>query len=156
IDLARGQMMYGDRTAALDALHAARRAAPQKTRHDPMVRETLDVLARARRVPDELREFATWVGLPLHSSFAVMRPGLPRPGGWCGFLLGWAGRGELAGVNRVSSMITSTVASAATSNRTTSAASSVLSCWVDQRATEKNLCVRSCDHTLDRPAPTSI
>jgi hypothetical protein len=65
IDLARGQMMHGDRNAALEALHAARRAAPQPTRHHPMVRETLDVLARARRVPAELREFAAWFGLPL-------------------------------------------------------------------------------------------
>jgi len=64
IDLARGQMLHGDRNAALEALQAARRAAPQKTRHDPMVRETLDVLVRARRVPEELREFATWVGYP--------------------------------------------------------------------------------------------
>src|SRR5262249_56634891 len=49
LDLARGQLLYGDRSAALDALHLARRIAPQQTRYHPMARETVYALARAER-----------------------------------------------------------------------------------------------------------
>src|SRR5437773_5360214 len=58
--------------------------------------------------------------------------------------------------NSVSSMTTVTAASDGTSSRTTSWASSTPSCSADQRAAEKNLCARSCDHDPDRPAPSSI
>ena len=34
------------------------------------------------------------VDQPHHLSFAITRQGSPRPGGWLGFLLGWAVRGE--------------------------------------------------------------
>ncbi|HSV68235.1 MAG TPA: helix-turn-helix transcriptional regulator [Mycobacteriales bacterium] len=64
IDLARGYLWHGDRKGALDCLHLARKLAPQQTRYHPMVRETLQALARAeRRSTHSLRGFAAWVGL---------------------------------------------------------------------------------------------
>ncbi|MCA1682844.1 MAG: hypothetical protein LC685_02440 [Actinobacteria bacterium] len=64
IDLARGYLWHGDRRAALGCLQRARRLAPQQTRYHPMVRETLQSLARAeRRSSGTLRGFAAWVGL---------------------------------------------------------------------------------------------
>lgn len=64
IDLARGYLWHGDRRGALECLQRARRLAPQQTRYHPMVRETLQSLARAeRRSTGTLRGFAAWVGL---------------------------------------------------------------------------------------------
>jgi transcriptional regulator with XRE-family HTH domain len=61
LDLARGQLLYGDRPAAL---LAARRIAPQQTRHHPMARETVYALARAeRRSSGTLRGLAAWMGI---------------------------------------------------------------------------------------------
>jgi transcriptional regulator with XRE-family HTH domain len=64
LDLARGQLLYGDRPAALDALNLARRIAPQQTRYHPMARETVYALARAeRRSSNTLRGLAAWMGI---------------------------------------------------------------------------------------------
>lgn len=64
IDLARGWLLHGDRTKALDALAVARRVAPQLTRHHPQVRETVQALAvRDRRSTSTLSEFAAWCGI---------------------------------------------------------------------------------------------
>lgn len=64
IELARGWLYHGDRHRALQALRMARRTSPQQVRFHPMVRETVQVIARAERRPTkELRSFATWLGL---------------------------------------------------------------------------------------------
>ena len=64
IDLARGQLMNGDRAGVLDSLLTARRIAPQQTRYHPMARETVFALARAeRRSTDSVRGLATWMGV---------------------------------------------------------------------------------------------
>jgi hypothetical protein len=64
IDLARGQLLHGDRAAALEALLTARRICPQQTRFHPMARETVYDLANTeRRRSDSLRGLATWMGL---------------------------------------------------------------------------------------------
>jgi transcriptional regulator with XRE-family HTH domain len=64
IDLARAFLWHGDRTQALECLQRARKLAPQQTRYHPMVRDTLQSLARAeRRSTRTLRGFAAWVGL---------------------------------------------------------------------------------------------
>jgi len=64
LDLARGQLLYGNCSAALDALDAARRTAPQQTRYQPMARETVYALARAeRRSSSTLRGLAVWMGI---------------------------------------------------------------------------------------------
>src|SRR5262249_52817272 len=61
-----------------------------------------------------------------------------------------------ARVNSVSSMTTLTASSAGTSNPTTSLASSMLRRSGNQRAAEKNLCARSCDHSrTDQLPPAS-
>lgn len=65
IDLARGYLWHGDRRGALNCLQQARALAPQHTRYHPLVRDTLQALARAeRRSTQSLRGFAAWVGLP--------------------------------------------------------------------------------------------
>lgn len=63
IDLARGYVMTGDLTGGLRCLQAARRIAPQQTRHHPMVRETVLSIASAPRGREELSIFASWLGL---------------------------------------------------------------------------------------------
>jgi transcriptional regulator with XRE-family HTH domain len=63
IDLARGYVMAGDNEGSLRCLQAARRIAPQQTRHHPMVRETVLSIASARRGREELSLFASWLGL---------------------------------------------------------------------------------------------
>jgi transcriptional regulator with XRE-family HTH domain len=64
IDLSRGQLLYGDRPAALRSLLTARKIAPQQTRYHPMARETVYALARAeRRSSDTLRGLAAWMGV---------------------------------------------------------------------------------------------
>jgi transcriptional regulator with XRE-family HTH domain len=65
IDLARAQLMNGDRAGVLDSLLTARRIAPQQTRYHPMARETVYALARAeRRSSESLRGLAVWMGVP--------------------------------------------------------------------------------------------
>jgi len=65
IDLARGLLYNGDRAKSLEALQAARRAAPQQTRNHPMVRETVRMLVELeRRRPKALSGFASWLGMP--------------------------------------------------------------------------------------------
>lgn len=64
IDLARGWLYHGDRQKSLDALHQARRVAPQQTRNHPMVRETVRMLNELeRRRPQSLSRFASWLGM---------------------------------------------------------------------------------------------
>ncbi|MGH8916884.1 MAG: helix-turn-helix domain-containing protein, partial [Actinomycetes bacterium] len=61
IDLARAWTLHGDRAKALDALYAARRINPQKTRYHPSVHETVHLLAEHdRRANDSLVRFARW------------------------------------------------------------------------------------------------
>ncbi|OLR94132.1 helix-turn-helix domain-containing protein [Actinokineospora bangkokensis] len=63
-DTARGFLLAGDPGRALDALHRARRVAPQQTRLHPGVRETVRGIAVAqRRTSPSTAEFARWVGL---------------------------------------------------------------------------------------------
>jgi transcriptional regulator with XRE-family HTH domain len=65
LDLARGQLMNGDRAGVLDSLMTARRIAPQQTRYHPMARETVYALARSeRRSSESLRGLAAWMGVP--------------------------------------------------------------------------------------------
>jgi hypothetical protein len=59
-------------------------------------------------------------------------------------------------LSRVSSTTTVTAAPAGSSSLATSRASNWPSCSADQRALEKNLCARWCDHSWDSPDPTSI
>jgi transcriptional regulator with XRE-family HTH domain len=64
IELARAQLWAGHRDEALGSLRAARRIAPQLTRHSPFVRETTRTLVRLQRHPgDTLLGFARWVGV---------------------------------------------------------------------------------------------
>lgn len=63
IDLARGYAMADDFAGSLRCLQAARRIAPQQTRHHPMVRETVLSIASARRGREELSTFASWLGV---------------------------------------------------------------------------------------------
>jgi hypothetical protein len=65
IDLARGQLINGDRAGVLDSMLKARRIAPQQTRYHPMARDTVYALARLeRRSTDSVRGLAVWMGLP--------------------------------------------------------------------------------------------
>jgi transcriptional regulator with XRE-family HTH domain len=63
IDLARGYVMAGDHAGGLRCLQQARQIAPQQTRHHPMVRETVQAIASARRGREELSLFASWLGI---------------------------------------------------------------------------------------------
>jgi hypothetical protein len=64
IELARAQLWAGRRDDALASLHAARRIAPQHTRHSPRVHETAATLLRLQRHPsDALLGFARWAGI---------------------------------------------------------------------------------------------
>ncbi|MGH3936190.1 MAG: helix-turn-helix domain-containing protein [Pseudonocardiaceae bacterium] len=64
IDLSRAWLLHGDRRRASDALHQARRIAPQLTRYHPQVRETVHALAiQDARSTDSLRNFAAWCGI---------------------------------------------------------------------------------------------
>ncbi|PKW00238.1 transcriptional regulator with XRE-family HTH domain [Amycolatopsis echigonensis] len=66
IDMARAWMLHGDRGKTLDELNAARRVAPNATRHHPSVTETVRALATAeRRTTDSLAGFAQWAGIRL-------------------------------------------------------------------------------------------
>jgi transcriptional regulator with XRE-family HTH domain len=64
IELARVQLWAGHRNDALASLCAARRIAPQHTRHNPRVHETARTLTRLERHPSEtLLGFARWAGI---------------------------------------------------------------------------------------------
>jgi len=66
ITVARAWTLHGDRTKALEALHQARRAAPQLTRYHPGIHETVHRLAeRDRRADDTLAGFSRWLGITL-------------------------------------------------------------------------------------------
>ncbi|MFD8496234.1 helix-turn-helix domain-containing protein [Amycolatopsis sp. NPDC059657] len=65
-DTARGWLLAGQPTHALDALNRARKVAPQQTRLHPSVRETLRGIAEAeRRRNESLASFAGWVGMKI-------------------------------------------------------------------------------------------
>jgi uncharacterized protein HemY len=64
IDLARGFLIHGDRTRALQSLQVAKTVAPSQTRYHPMVHETVRVIARQEaRSTETLRGFAAWCGI---------------------------------------------------------------------------------------------
>jgi transcriptional regulator with XRE-family HTH domain len=64
IELARAQLWAGHRDDALASLRAARRIAPQHTRHCSRVRETARTLIRLERQPGQmLLGFARWAGV---------------------------------------------------------------------------------------------
>lgn len=64
IELARAQLWAGCHDEALASLCAARRIAPQHTRHNPRVHETARTLVRLHRHPgDTLIGFAHWAGV---------------------------------------------------------------------------------------------
>jgi len=64
IDLARGYLLHGDKTKAFITLLQAKNAALTQTRYNPMVHETIRVLARQEaRATDSIRGFATWCGM---------------------------------------------------------------------------------------------
>ncbi|ONK11052.1 helix-turn-helix transcriptional regulator [Streptomyces sp. MP131-18] len=63
VDQARAEMETGRTDAALASLSLARKLAPQQTRFQPRVRETVQgLLHMRRRSPDALSRMATWVG----------------------------------------------------------------------------------------------
>lgn len=63
-ELAHAQLQAGQPEAAHRSLVGARAIAPQQTRYQPLVRETIDGLLAARRAaPDSLTHLASWVGL---------------------------------------------------------------------------------------------
>jgi len=64
IELARAQLWTGQRADTLASFQAARRIAPQHTRHNPHVRETATTLLHLERHPsDALLAFARWAGI---------------------------------------------------------------------------------------------
>jgi transcriptional regulator with XRE-family HTH domain len=64
IDVARGFLYHGSWHRALNELETARRVAPQMTRYHPMVRETIQAVARAQARPNnDVRAFASWLGI---------------------------------------------------------------------------------------------
>jgi transcriptional regulator with XRE-family HTH domain len=63
IEAARAYCWAGDRDQAVTALWRARHAAPQHTRCNPAVIETIGVLIRgSRKPPPPLVQLATWIG----------------------------------------------------------------------------------------------
>ncbi|WP_239154104.1 hypothetical protein [Amycolatopsis sp. FDAARGOS 1241] len=66
IDMARAWLLHGNRERALAELTAARKVAPNATRHHPSVTETVRAPAAAeRRVTGSLAGFAPWAGIRL-------------------------------------------------------------------------------------------
>ncbi|MEV6890353.1 helix-turn-helix transcriptional regulator [Kribbella sp. NPDC051137] len=63
IDLSRAYVLHGDAGRALEALDKARRIDPHNTRRHPTVRETVLALAKGKRPPEALSDFATWAGI---------------------------------------------------------------------------------------------
>jgi transcriptional regulator with XRE-family HTH domain len=65
IEAARAYCWEGNRDQAVTALWQARHAAPQHTRCNPAVTETIAVLIRSsRKPPPRLTQLASWVGHP--------------------------------------------------------------------------------------------
>ncbi|MFE3205640.1 helix-turn-helix domain-containing protein [Embleya sp. NPDC059237] len=63
-EVARAQSWVGENEGAFRSLLLARKAAPQQTRHHPVVHETVSTLVAARRrAPDTLTSFAHWIGM---------------------------------------------------------------------------------------------
>jgi hypothetical protein len=64
IDLARAQLVTGQREQALHSLLTADKLAPQHTRNHPMARETVTGLVRVHnRIPEPLRSIARRMGV---------------------------------------------------------------------------------------------
>lgn len=64
VETAAVRLWTGDQDGALRDLQTARTLAPQQTRYDPAVRETVAALVRAKRTtPDTLQHMAAWVGV---------------------------------------------------------------------------------------------
>jgi transcriptional regulator with XRE-family HTH domain len=63
VDLSRAQLWGGDHDGALRSLFAARKLAPQQTRHHPTTREVLRMLVRVHRRSNEpLTRLVGWIG----------------------------------------------------------------------------------------------
>ena len=63
VDLARAHLWEGNNATALQALHKARRLAPQQTLHHPTTREVTRMLVRLqRRSNEDLTKLAQWIG----------------------------------------------------------------------------------------------
>jgi len=63
VDLSRAQLWAGDRNGALESLYAARKLAPQQTRHMPTTREVVRMLVRSHRRSNEpLTRLVGWLG----------------------------------------------------------------------------------------------
>lgn len=64
VEVANAQLWTGRNDAAFRSLLKARKVAPQQTRYDFTVRETVSALVRAQRsTPDTLSNLAQWVGI---------------------------------------------------------------------------------------------
>jgi transcriptional regulator with XRE-family HTH domain len=64
VEVANAELWTGRTDAAFKSLLAARKVAPQQTRYDFTVRETVAALVRAQRsTPDTLSNLAQWVGI---------------------------------------------------------------------------------------------
>jgi transcriptional regulator with XRE-family HTH domain len=64
VEVATAQLWTGRNDAAFKSLLKARKVAPQQTRYDFTVRETVAALVRAQRsTPDTLSNLAQWVGI---------------------------------------------------------------------------------------------
>jgi tetratricopeptide repeat protein len=64
IEAARAYRMAGNTDKAIAALRQARQAAPQHTRYNPVVSETVHALILGRRCPPlPLLRLAAWLGL---------------------------------------------------------------------------------------------
>jgi transcriptional regulator with XRE-family HTH domain len=74
IELARAQLWAGQRSDALASLQAARRVAPQHTRHSSRVHKTVETLLRLERhPPDLLLGFARWAGIEVRFTVSSAR-----------------------------------------------------------------------------------
>jgi transcriptional regulator with XRE-family HTH domain len=63
MDLSRAQLWMRDRQGALESLNAARKFAPEQTRHHPTTHEVVRMLVRTHvRSNQSLADFASWVG----------------------------------------------------------------------------------------------
>lgn len=64
VEVAYARLWTGDKDGSLNDLRTARTVAPQQTRYDPIVQETVTALLRAQRTaPDTLANMAAWVGV---------------------------------------------------------------------------------------------
>lgn len=64
VEVANAELWTGRNDAAFRSLLKARKVAPQQTRYDFTVRETVSALVRAQRsTPDTLSNLAQWVGI---------------------------------------------------------------------------------------------